>query len=161
MKTRICILTLLSLMPSISVNGESMIGNLLKKWSSPSRDMSRSIPGVKKISTGRVFMYKLDNGIPSMPAEEVLRAHAAHQQSIIDRGKVNSLHESDESAAEEVRNGKKILYGSESSPIKDPAVMAAWDEATAARERLEAHRDYMEKVRKNRKTIAGKKTGTR
>ena len=103
-----------------------------------------------------------------MPAEEVKRIIAKHEASrrlheekSRNQDEVNTYHKSDELAAEAVRDEKRVLYGSEQSPIKDPSVIAAWDKANEAQQRLEEHREYMELVRNSRKTISDKKTKTK
>ncbi len=49
-------------------------------------------------------------------------------------------------------NDKQTIYG-DRSPLKDHAVMAAWEEADRARARLENHRKYMERVRQSRQNV--------
>jgi hypothetical protein len=160
-----------------------MIGNLLERLNTSSIDYSINNPGIKK-SGKRLYVYKLDNGVPSSPAEvtpsrssstlksmpasevkKIIAKHEAsrrlHAEKSRNQAAVNVYHKSDELAAEAVRDEKRVLYGSEQSPIKDPAVIAAWDKANEAQQRLEEHREYMELVRSSRKTISDKKTKTK
>ena len=141
-------LTIIALLIPITSNGESMIGNFLKKMQTPSRDLSEGRPGIKKVGSNGLYIYKLDNGIPSRP-------------SGAKRDVITNYQQLDKEADEAVRNEKHVLYGSEQSPIRNPSVVAAWDRANEAQKRLEDHREYMERVRKTRKNISDKKSITK
>ena len=65
---------------------------------------------------------------------------------------INDVTEADEHSTSAHNNERDVIYGDE-SPLKDTAVLAAWDRAEQAKQRLEAHRAYMERVRKARVDI--------
>lgn len=157
MRKHIQTLTLITLLLPITTNGESMIGNFLKKLQSPARDLSLSHPGIKKVGNGGLYIYKLDNGTPSVPSNRRSdglpynhEAIAKHKQEIAER-----------EIKKAVDDEKQVLYGSDKSPIKNASVIAAWDKANEAQRRLEEHREYMERVRQSRNNISDKKSITK
>lgn len=149
-------LILITLLLPITTNGESMIGNFLKKLQAP-KDLSQNRPGIKKVGNGMFYVYKLDNGMSSSPSSPKHRPSGLpYNYEAIDK-----LQQLDGDANKAVKDEKHTLYGSDKSPIKDPSVMAAWDKANEAQKRLEKHREYMEQVRKSRKNVAEKKSNTK
>ena len=150
-------LTLLTLMLPITTNGESMIGNFLKKLQTPSRDLSTSHPGIKKVGSGGLFIYKLDNGTPSAPSNRRSDGLPYNHEAIAK----HKREQADKQINKAVSDERQVLYGSDKSPIKNASVIAAWDKANEAQRRLEEHREYMNEVRNSRKNISDKKSLTK
>jgi len=147
-------LTIIALLIPITSNGESMIGNFLKKLQAP-KDISQDRPGISKVGNGLFYVYKLDNGVSSSPSNH-RRSALPYNYEAIDK-----LQQLDGDADKAVRDEKHTLYGSNKSPIKNASVMAAWERADEAKKRLDEHREYMEQVRKSRKSVAEKKSSTK
>jgi hypothetical protein len=148
-----------------------MIGNFMKKLQAP-KDLSHGRPGIKKVSNGTFYIYKLDNSISSTPTntpsrstEPAGRAPIDHQSSKLGYNHQAIAAHLQEIAEKEMKaaivDEKHVLYGSENSPIKNPEVIAAWGRAKEAQKRLEAHREYMERVRKARENLSDKKSITK
>ena len=150
-------LTLLTLLLPITTNGESMIGNFLKKLQTPSRDLSASRPGIRKVGSGGLFIYKLDNGTPSAPSNQRSDGLPYNHEAIAK----HKREQADKQINKAVSDERQILYGSDKSPIKNASVIAAWDRANEAQRRLEEHREYMNEVRNSRKNISDKKSLTK
>ena len=148
-------LTIIALLLPITTNGESMIGNFLKKLQTPSQDLSKGRSGIKKVGNGLLYVYKLDNGVSSSPSNHRNSALPYNYEAI------DKLQQLDSDADKAVRDEKHTLYGSNKSPIKNASVMAAWERANEAKKRLDEHREYMEQVRKSRKNVAEKKSSTK
>ena len=154
-------LTLVTLLLPVTSNGDSMIGDFLKKFQS-SKDLSQGRPGIKKTGNGMFYVYKLDNGTPSRPSDRPLPPQQStgreYNHVAIAKHKQEMAQKKIEKAVEDE---KQVLYGSDESPIKNPSVIAAWDKADAAQRRLKEHREYMERVRQGRKNISDEKSITK
>lgn len=150
-------LTLLILLLPITTNGESMIGNFLKKLQAPSKDLSSNRPGIKKVGSGGLFIYKLDNGTPSAPSNRRSDGLPYNHEAIAK----HKREQADKQISKAEENEKQILYGSDKSPIKNASVIDAWDRANEAQRRLEEHREYMNEIRKSRKSLSDKKSLTK
>lgn len=148
-------LTVIALLIPITSNGESMIGNFLKKLQTPSQDISKGRSGIKKVGNGSLYVYKLDNGVSSSPSNH-RNSGLPYNYEAIDK-----LQQLDGDADKAVKDEKHTLYGSDKSPIKNASVMAAWKRADEAKKRLDEHREYMEQVRKSRNNVAEKKSNTK
>lgn len=154
-----CTLALISLLLPVTSNGESMIGNFLKKLKKPSEDISLNNPGIRKVGSGRLYVYKLNNNRSSPHSEK----NTSSSGIPYDHAAIAALkrEQADKQISKAVSDERQALYGSDKSPIKNAAVMAAWDKADEAERRLQEHREYMNKVRSNRKNISSKKSLTK
>lgn len=172
MNKRIYTLALTLLATPVVSHGDSMIGNFINRLGN-SKDISRHNPGVTRVGNGPFYMYKLNsrnstsakNNTPVektppkleydlVAIENALREQAERADAIPERNVINAHKKSMETAQVMEDAEKQTLYVDDDSPLKNPSVKAAWDRAREAEKRLEAHRDYMERVRKSRMRVS-------
>ena len=134
-------------------------------------DLTTKHDGLRKVHvTPNFYFYKLTpktqpvveqtNSIPydhEAIAEALKHQNSKHPDNVPSVSTIDSKPESQAIDSIAVRNDKQTIYG-DSSPLKDHAVIAAWEEADRAKARLEAHRKYMERVRQSRKNVQQSKT---
>ena len=152
-------LTLISLLSPITSNGESMIGNFLKKLQNPAEDISLNNPGISKAGSGGLFVYKL-NKTPPVDVNNTKPTYTPMTASEIETGKIAIEQQKQEMANREENNAKEIIYGDQ-GVLANPHVIEAWKVADEAKKRLQNHREYMNQVRDSRKNISSKKSLTK
>lgn len=175
MKTKAYTLALLILATPTLTYGDSMIGNLINSLGN-SKDISRNNPGVKRISSGPFYVYKLNqrsskinrsssiDGQSKYSSEydlEAIKQALEEQSKNVDvapeRDVINAHNKGDGSINAMKQAERQVLYVDDDSPLKNPSVKAAWDKSREADKRLEQHRDYMERVRKARMRVSNSK----
>jgi hypothetical protein len=171
------IITLTTICISTNANAENLIKGIWDKVKSSQNDLSGNHSNLSKVSVGPFYYYKLNRDKPPPPPtrtapvtkaeyeyDHVAIAHALAEQTAKhpdvnkdqqdDRIDVNPELEELGHAAE--NNTKHALYG-DGAPMRDDAVIAAWERADKAKKRLQQHREYMERVRKSRNQVADSK----
>lgn len=138
---------------SQDVNGENLIRSLWNGIKGNQNDLSKSHTNITKVGN-MFYYYKLKpDGTKGQPI-------TSHPDNKPLQSKIDSTPETTEPGSVAEMNDKHIIYSDADSPLQDGAVSAAWDRAEAAKRRLEEHREYMERVRKSRKTIEQSKRTT-
>lgn len=154
---------------TVNTSNANIISSLWESIKS-TPDVSRQYDGLeKRYITNNLYVYKLskkrqptEQPTTVIPYDKVAIAKALEYQNSKhpDNKPIDDVITNNETSASDsiaTKNEKHIVYGDE-SPLKDEAVLSAWDKAYAAEKRLEEHRRYMERVRKARKTIEQSKT---
>jgi hypothetical protein len=166
MKKLVITLAVLSIVSEVSAE------NIFKSlWSSvKSRpDLSTSHSNLSRVGDS-FFFYKLKPNQPEfiqdvnvvvtdneLTASEVREVNESHPDNKPHVNIIDNVTETDEHSTSAHNNERDVIYG-DKSPLKDTAVLAAWERAEQARKRLEEHRAYMEQVRKARVDIEQSKT---
>lgn len=152
-----------------NVNAENIFKSL---WSNiKSRpDLSKNHSNLSRVGD-KFFFYKLKSNteepivtapevvvLDTEPTQEQVRAiNETHPDNQPHVNVIDNIEELDEHSVDAQRVERDVVYGDD-SPLRDDAVIAAWDRAEQAKERLEKHRRYMERVRKARVDIEQSKT---
>lgn len=159
---------------STHVHGENLIRMLIDGYKNSSKkpDMSKTHQGINRVNLGSFYYYKLKPkqiAEPEPPpeheydleaiAEALEYQNQKHPDNEPLEDKINTTPETTEPAKVAEVNDKQTIYG-EASPLQDESVLAAWKRAEQAKRRLDEHRDYMERVRKSKKTIEQSKLTT-
>jgi len=152
------LLTISTLMITSGLSGENIFRSLINSLSEPSHVTHA---GLKRVDAGPFYYYKLsattsDKTDPVNPINSVKHklmtedeketarlALAKHYNQPVDETPMHVLKQ----------NEKRVLYGDQ-SPIKDEAVVLAWERANAAEARLRRHREFMNKVKRSREDIS-------
>ena len=151
-KLYMCVMTLLL---CSNVNAENLIRSLWNKVKNNQQDISEKHDGISRQDVGPFYFYRLNQNktthTETQPAVQVVQVEQ-HPDTVPVIKVIDTTPKSDEVSEVSVKAEKQAVYG-EDSPLRDDAVSAAWDRVNEAEKRLEAHRKYMERVRKARKNI--------
>lgn len=167
-----CIIPLV-LVLTPDANGENLIRSLWNSVKNNQNDLSESHSNITKVGN-MFYYYKLKPDRAAEPTKTVTHSgydheaiaaalaqqNASHPDNKPLQSKIDSTPETAEPGSVAEMNDKQIMYGDDGSPLQDGAVAAAWDRAEQAKRRLEEHREYMERVRKSRKTVEQSKRTT-
>lgn len=144
---------------SPDVNGENLIRSLWNGIKNNQNDLSASHSNITKVGN-MFYYYKLKPDQPTQTSASLEHQNTLHPDNKPLQSKINSTPETTEPGYVAEMNDKQIIYGDDGSPLQNGAVAAAWERANAAKRRLEEHREYMERVRRSRKTIEQSKRTT-
>ena len=141
-------------------HGENLIRMLLDSVKTPSVDLSKTHSNLSRVNKGSFFYYKLKRDEPQ-PALVVKneQAHEQFHETFDAEAAKQALAELDnnpvteEIGEEKQSDDRQIVYGPD-SPLRDDAVIEAWERANRAQQALDDHREYMEQVRNSRLAVS-------
>lgn len=148
-------------------HGENLIRMLLDSVNTPSKDLSKTHSNLSRVNKGSFFYYKLKSDDKQLSSEVTNeQARAQFHETFDAEAAKQALAELDnnpvteEIGEEKQSDDKQVVYGP-TSPLRDDAVIEAWERANLAQQALDEHREYMERVRKSRIAVStAKKTDT-
>lgn len=155
-------ITIAAITLTTSLSAENIFRSLVNSLSNPSNDLSKKHSQLARVDAGPFFFYKLRSGnnhiqtsaetsieqtthkLMTESEKETARiALEKHLNDDVSDKPYDQLHDDE----------KDVLYG-DSSPMRDDAVILAWQRAREAENRLKRHREYMKRVNKARESIS-------
>lgn len=145
-----------------SLSAENIFRSLVNSLSNPTNDLSKKHSQLARVDAGPFFFYKLrsNNSRVQSDAETSIEqtTHKLMTESEKETARIAlEKHFNDEVSDKPYDqlhdDEKEVLYG-DSSPIRDDAVILAWERAREAENRLKRHREYMKRINKARESIS-------